>query len=63
VERAERACSRAQIAQAVLSVDEEVDPRTVDSHVTRLRKKLGATAGCVETVWGVGYRVVLPKGV
>jgi two-component system OmpR family response regulator len=62
VERAERACSRAQIAQAVLSVEEDVDPRTVDSHVTRLRKKLGPTASCVETVWGVGYRVVLPKG-
>lgn len=58
VERAGRACSRAQIAQAVLSMDEEVDPRTVDSHVTRLRKKLGPTASCVETVWGVGYRVV-----
>lgn len=58
VERAGRACSRAQIAQAVLSMDEEVDPRTVDSHVTRLRKKLGPTSSCVETVWGVGYRVV-----
>jgi DNA-binding response OmpR family regulator len=42
-------------------VDEAVDPRTVDSHVTRLRKKLGPTASCVETVWGVGY-VFVPDG-
>jgi DNA-binding response OmpR family regulator len=30
--------------------------RTIDVHVTALRKKLGELAGCVETVRGVGYR-------
>jgi DNA-binding response OmpR family regulator len=30
--------------------------RTVDTHVRRLRQKLGAYAGLVETVRGVGYR-------
>ncbi len=30
--------------------------RTVDTHIRRLRKKLGPCARFVETVWGVGYR-------
>jgi DNA-binding response OmpR family regulator len=30
--------------------------RTIDNHVTRLRKKLGAVGEKIETVWGIGYR-------
>jgi DNA-binding response OmpR family regulator len=30
--------------------------RTIDNHVTRLRKKLGAFGEKIETAWGVGYR-------
>jgi DNA-binding response OmpR family regulator len=30
--------------------------RTIDNHVTRLRKKLGMLGEKIETVWGVGYR-------
>jgi DNA-binding response OmpR family regulator len=30
--------------------------RTIDNHVTRLRKKLGQIGDKIETVWGVGYR-------
>ena len=30
--------------------------RTIDNHVTRLRKKLGTFGEKIETVWGVGYR-------
>ena len=30
--------------------------RTIDNHVTRLRKKLGPLGEKIETVWGVGYR-------
>ncbi len=30
--------------------------RTVDTHIRRLRKKLGPCAGLIETVWGLGYR-------
>jgi DNA-binding response OmpR family regulator len=34
-----------------------LDTRTVDTHILRLRKKLGPTTGDrIETVWGVGYR-------
>jgi DNA-binding response OmpR family regulator len=32
--------------------------RTVDAHVTRLRKKLGILGDKITTVWGVGYRFV-----
>ena len=31
--------------------------RTVDTHVLRLRKKLGPSGDQIETVWGVGYRL------
>lgn len=30
--------------------------RTIDNHITRLRKKLGAVGDKIETIWGVGYR-------
>ncbi len=30
--------------------------RTIDNHITRLRKKLGSFGERIETVWGVGYR-------
>lgn len=30
--------------------------RTIDNHVTRLRKKLGSVGEKIDTVWGVGYR-------
>ncbi len=30
--------------------------RTVDTHIRRLRKKLGPAAFHIETVWGIGYR-------
>ena len=33
-----------------------LDTRTVDTHVLRLRKKLGAVGDRIQTVWGVGYR-------
>ncbi len=35
----------------------EVDPRTVDTHVKRLRDKLGAAGRWIQTVRGVGYRM------
>jgi DNA-binding response OmpR family regulator len=32
--------------------------RTIDNHITRLRKKLGSMSEKIETVWGIGYRFV-----
>jgi len=34
--------------------------RTLDTHVRRLRDKLGEAGSCVETVRGVGYRISEP---
>ena len=53
------AVSRAWLADNVLTGESENAIRTLDVHVSRLRKKLGR-ADLVETVWGVGYR--LAKG-
>jgi DNA-binding response OmpR family regulator len=56
-ERPSRALTREQIAENALAPDGERDARTVDTHVARLRKKLGpGAAACVVTVWGIGYR-------
>ena len=38
----------------------EATSRTLDTHVRRLREKLGHEGGCVETVRGVGYRIAMP---
>ncbi len=62
LERPGRAMSRAQIARSVLSADEPVDYRTVDSHVARVRRKLGRPAAdAIRTVWGIGYRFDPPR--
>ena len=45
-----------QIIAAVHGRNVVLSSRTIDVHVTALRKKLADLAGCVETVRGVGYR-------
>lgn len=57
VNRRGRAIARAHLAEETLSVDADATGRSVDSHVARLRKKLGAAAAAaIRTVWGIGYR-------
>ena len=48
--------TRDQIIAAVHGRNVVLSSRTIDVHVTALRKKLGPLAGCVETVRGIGYR-------
>ncbi len=48
--------TRDQIISAVHGRNVVLSSRTIDVHVTALRKKLGALAPCIETVRGVGYR-------
>ena len=48
--------TRDQIISAVHGRNVVLSSRTIDVHVTALRKKLGELAWCVETVRGVGYR-------
>ena len=55
-ERPGEAVTRRWLAERVLDPDRNGDERTLDVHVSRLRKKLGREA-IVETVWGIGYRL------
>ncbi len=57
MERAGRVQTRTQLLADVWRYSEDVDSRTVDTHVRRLRKKLGAESSRIETVIGVGYRL------
>lgn len=50
------AVSRAWLVENVLASESENAIRTLDVHVSRMRKKLGR-ADLIETVWGVGYRL------
>ena len=52
-----RAFSRNYLIERVWGYDAGGFDRTVDTHVLRLRKKLGAVGERIETVWGVGYRL------
>jgi two-component system, OmpR family, phosphate regulon response regulator PhoB len=55
-ERRGRVQSRAQLLEAVWDAHPEIETRTVDMHVQRLRSKLGKAADLIETVRGFGYR-------
>jgi two-component system response regulator MtrA len=50
------AVSRPWLAANVLDPDREGTARTLDVHVSRLRKKLGSVGARIATVWGIGYR-------
>ena len=56
-----RALSRDQILEKVWGYDRsmEIDTRTIDQHIARLREKLGSEAGRIVTVKNVGYRLKL----
>ena len=56
-DRRNRVQSRASLLSDVWGIDSDITTRTVDTHVKRLREKLGAAGAYVETVRGVGYRL------
>lgn len=51
-----RALSRENIITGVWGYDYYGDDRTLDTHIKLLRKSLGAYAGCIVTLRGLGYR-------
>lgn len=51
-----RAFSRDYLMEKVWGFESGGSDRTVDTHILRLRKKLGPVGDRIETVWGIGYR-------
>ncbi len=56
LERRGRVQSRRQLLQAVWDTTADIETRTVDMHVARLRAKMGEAGELLETVRGIGYR-------
>ena len=50
------AVSRRWLVENVLDAERQATERSLDVHVSRLRRKLGRE-GLIETVWGIGYRI------
>jgi two-component system, OmpR family, phosphate regulon response regulator PhoB len=61
IERRERVQTRGSLLTDVWGFDSEIETRTVDTHVKRLREKLGALGDYIQTVRGVGYRLSKSK--
>ncbi|HEU4543675.1 MAG TPA: response regulator transcription factor [Jiangellaceae bacterium] len=57
----QRVYSRYELVNRVRGYEFAGYERTIDSHVKNLRRKLGAGSEIIETVLGVGYRLILPK--
>ncbi len=55
-ERKNRVQTRNALLNDVWGIEADITTRTVDTHVKRLREKLGTAGVYVETVRGVGYR-------
>jgi len=60
-QRKGRVQSREQLLRDVWEYNSLIDTRTVDTHMRRLREKLGPASRFLETVRGVGYRFLEPK--
>jgi len=58
LDRKGRVQSRDALLEEVWQMPAELTTRTVDTHVKRLRQKLGAAGDYIQTVRGVGYRFI-----
>ena len=56
VDKRGRVQSRDQLLSEVWGYNAEVPTRTVDTHIKRLREKLGSMGKYVQTIRGVGYK-------
>lgn len=57
ISRRGRVQSRENLLVNVWNYESDIETRTVDTHIRRLREKLGKHGDIIETVRGVGYRV------
>jgi DNA-binding response OmpR family regulator len=62
VERAGRVLTRERLLERIWGYESEVDARSIDAHVRRLRLKLGPARNHIETVVGLGYRFAKTPG-
>jgi two-component system phosphate regulon response regulator PhoB len=60
LEHPDTVLSRTQLLIDAWGITAQVNTRTVDTHVRRLREALGDHADAIETVYGVGYRLRPP---
>ena len=51
------ALSREKILNSVWNYDYFGDARTIDTHVKKLRSKLGSRGELIKTIWGLGYKL------
>lgn len=58
MEHPNAALSREQLLELAWGYEFYGDTRTVDVHIARLRQKLDGTGLAIETVWGIGYKLV-----
>jgi two-component system, OmpR family, phosphate regulon response regulator PhoB len=58
LERPGRVQTRDTLLSDVWGIDAEITTRTVDTHIKRLREKLGPAGEIIETIRGVGYKLV-----
>ena len=56
VENKGLALSREKILNAVWNYDYYGDARTIDTHVKKLRSKMGEKGNLIRTIWGMGYK-------
>lgn len=56
MERRSRVQTRERLLSDVWDMDTGVDTRTIDTHVKRLREKLGKSGSLIETIRGLGYK-------
>ncbi|MCL2778405.1 MAG: response regulator [Polyangiaceae bacterium] len=57
LERKDRVQTRGVLLSDVWGINSEIASRTVDTHMKRLREKLGDAGAYIETIRGVGYRL------
>ncbi|KAB8033136.1 response regulator transcription factor [Fluviispira multicolorata] len=59
VERVGKLQSREALLQKVWGYEGQVNTRTVDTHIKRLRQKLGSAGSLIETIHGFGYQLII----
>lgn len=61
IENAGIALSREKILNSVWNYDYFGDARTIDTHVKKLRSKMGTHGDYIKTIWGMGYKFEVSK--